>query len=419
MFLSKRITPLLSLLLLFGAMMPVSAQESADALDITTAEEAREILTEAPIEEETGELMQELRPVKYDATFFYARVEEVTSTEEQIVLGDPAFIALLGDNQKRIRQEVQVRYLDGPEAGERATLINNFENQPRDLLLKVGDKVIVQQNLIDGEISDTFIIDYSRTTQTWIYIVLFMLAVLIYGGRQGVSSVLGFIATFAILFLMFIPGIMAGWNPVFLAVVCSVLITFLVHFFVGGLSAKSISSTIGTAGGTIIAGLIGAGAAYFAHLSGLSSEDARNLFVSVPTYDFNGIFLASIIIGSLGAVMDVGISIGSAMKEVKEVSPDADFWQLYRAGVTVGKDVLGTMSNTLILAYIGTGLPLILLLYSYNNMAMAFDYDFIVDEIVRSIAGSIGLLTAIPITAYFSALFEYRATQAKNSSSSR
>lgn len=353
---------------------------------------------------------------KYDSVFFYGRVEDIRQTEEKIDPADTAYIPDLGPDQKRIKQDVAVQYLSGPLEGKKEALQNTYQNQPRDLLLEKGDKVVVQQNLLNGKVQETMIVDFSRTTMSWLIIGIFGLAVLIYARKQGVSSILGFVSTFGILFMVFIPGIINGWNPVVLAVLCGIVITFLVHFFVGGFSAKSISSTLGTAGGTIIAALIGALAAHFAHLNGLSSEDARNLFIAVPTYDFNGIFLASIIVGSLGAVMDVGISIGSAVKEVKDASSNVTFWQLYKAGVTVGKDILGTMSNTLILAYIGAGLPLILLLHSYNNLSMALDYDFIVEEIVRSIAGSFGLLTAIPITAYFAALFEYRrhvASEAK------
>lgn len=394
--------------LTFGVGIPFAP---AYAQETETGAQIEEVLTASEAAPITAEEIHTLPSKKYNANFFYGRIDDLTQSEALIPESDVAYIPQLGPKQTRITQKVRVHILSGEGQGTTLDMVNVYENQPRDLLLAKGDKVILQQNLVDGEVTDTMIIDFSRTTQTWIYIVLFALTILVYGRRQGVSSLLSFVATLGILFLVFIPGIIAGWNPVLLAIGSSILITFLVHFFVGGFSAKSISSTIGTAGGTIIAGVLGAVAAHYAHLSGLSSEDARNLFVAIPTYDFNGIFLASIIIGSLGAVMDVGISIGSAVKEVKDVSPNATFWQLYSAGTTVGKDILGTMSNTLILAYIGAALPLLLLLHSYNNMAMTFDYDFIVDEVVRSIVGSIGLLAAIPITAYFSALMEMRSTK--------
>lgn len=394
------------------------AQDATDPTD-TTSFDTNAVTdtsdTNAPVDTNTGTgvvfspTAAALAPAKkFDSTFYYARVEDVHQTEETMTQDDTAYIPEFGPNQKRINQDIVIRFLSGKLEGQQMRLQNSYQNQPRDLLLSKGDKVTVEQDLEDGKVVQTMVIDFARSNQALAFIIVFGLAILLYARRQGVSSILGFVSTFGILFAVFIPGIVAGWNPVILAVACSVIITFLVHFFVGGLSAKSISSTIGTAGGTIIAGLTGAIAAYFAHLHGLSSEDARNLFIAVPTYDFNGIFLASIIIGSLGAVMDVGISIGSAIKEVRDASSNVTFWQLYKAGVTVGKDILGTMSNTLILAYIGAALPLILLLTSYKNLSMALDYDFIVDEIVRSIAGSFGLLTAIPITAYFAALFEYR-----------
>lgn len=410
----QRFGAVLSLsLLLFCGVTTAHAQETAtgDVLDSASVDASVDSSVDAGDNTISPDNLTPGAGKKFDANFFYARVEDVRETVETIPETDPIYIPQFGPDQKRIKQEVAVKYLDGPLAGQQAQLQNVYQNQPRDIRVNKGDKVIIQQNTTDGQVVDTMIVDFSRTTQSWLFIAFFALAVLIYGGRQGVSSLLGFVATFGILFLVFIPGIISGMNPVFLAIACGVVITFLVHFFVGGFSAKSISSTIGTAGGTIVAGLLAMFATHVAHLTGLSSEDARNLFVAIPTYDYNGIFLASIIIGSLGAVMDVGISIGSAVREVKDASTNPNFWQMYKAGVTVGKDILGTMSNTLILAYIGTGLPLILLLHSYNNIGMAMDYDFIVDEIVRSIAGSLGLLTAIPITAYFSALIEHRNIQ--------
>jgi len=403
---------LLATFLLFGTQFSsVHAQTAEEEMAAPSGEETSSGSTLEP-EFLNPEDVRALPSKKYDANYFYGRIDELSETEAVIPETDVAYIPQLGPKQSRVTQKVKVHILSGPHQGETVDMVNTYENQPRDLRLSRGDKVVIQQNTVDGVVDETMIVDFSRTTQAWILIVLFVLAILIYGRRQGVSSILGFVATFGILFLVFIPGIIAGWNPVMLAVVSSIVITFFVHFFVGGFSAKSLSSTIGTAGGTILAGILGAIAAHYAHLSGLSSEDARNLFVAVPTYDFNGIFLASIIIGSLGAVMDVGISIGSAVKEVKDVSPNATFKQLYLAGTSVGKDILGTMSNTLILAYIGASLPLLLLLHSYNNLSMSLDYDFIVDEIVRSIVGSLGLLSAIPITAYFSALFEMRPKKA-------
>lgn len=182
----------------------------------------------------TPEEIHTLPSKKYNTNFFYGRVDELSRTEAMVPETDVAYFPQLGFKQTRITQKLRVHILSGVEQRTNLEMVNVYENQPRDLILAKGDKVILQQNTVDGEITDTMIIDFSRTTQKWIFIVLFCLAILLYGRKQGVSSLLSFVATLGILFLVFIPGIIADWNPVLLAFGSSILITFLVHFFCGG-----------------------------------------------------------------------------------------------------------------------------------------------------------------------------------------
>jgi uncharacterized membrane protein len=140
-------------------------------------------------------------------------------------------------------------------------------------------------------------------------------------------------------------------------------------------------------------------------LTGLSGEDARILYINRPELDFMNIFFASVLIGALGAVMDIGMSISSAVHEVSEANPKAGKKKLFKSGMNVGKDIMGTMSNTLILAYAGSAFPL-LLLFSLNEFSamQVINFDFMAAEIIRAISGSFGLLLAIPITAFVGSL---------------
>ncbi|MDI6706783.1 MAG: YibE/F family protein, partial [Bacillota bacterium] len=206
-----------------------------------------------------------------------------------------------------------------------------------------------------------------------------------------------------------IPYMLKGYSPIMLSVVVTVISTVITFLLVGGVTIKSLSAIIGTAGGVLIAAGIAVIVGKLARLTGLGVEEARMLMY-IPQgieFDFQGLLFAGIIIGSLGAVMDVSMSIASSMDEVKHANPDIATNDLIKSGMNVGRDIMGTMSNTLILAYTGASIPLLLLLSAYENtLSSVLNFDFITTEIVRSLAGSIGLIVTIPLTAFITGFLE-------------
>jgi len=189
------------------------------------------------------------------------------------------------------------------------------------------------------------------------------------------------------------------------AILVAGLVSLIVFRIVGGKTVKSLAAAIGTLLGVTIAGLLAWIVGNMMHMSGMSSEESRILLYSMDMkIDFQGLLFASILIGALGAIMDVGMSIASAIDEVRKVHPEANLKNLFQAGMNVGRDVMGTMSNTLILAYTGSALPLLLLLIANNiSLAKIINSEMIAVEILRALAGSIGLVLCIPITAIVSA----------------
>ena len=164
---------------------------------------------------------------------------------------------------------------------------------------------------------------------------------------------------------------------------------------------------MGTAGGLSAAAGIAIVVGILANLNGLSNEEAQMLlFMSQDIqYNFQGLLFAGIIIGALGAVMDVSMSIASAMDEIQRVGTNMTLKSLFESGMNVGKDVMGTMANTLILAYTGTSIPLLLVFMTYEQpFIKLINLDFLATELIRALSGSIGLVLAIPITAIVSAL---------------
>lgn len=367
----------------------------------------------APTQSESVTMSAPTPPTEDDKQDIYveAVVTRVKEKTDVVSPDDGEYNGALNGEQKRITQELEIKvYTPGQYENKVFTTQNTIVNRPKDFRVQKGDRVIVDIVVTKGsEKLEVNVIDFSRNNVMWMFLLAFVIAIIAFGGRKGLAAVVGLVVTFVIIFSVFIPYIMKGGNPMWLAIITSIVVTFLVHLFVGGLSPKSLSSTAGTAGGMLVAGLFATIATSMSHLHGLSTEDSVNLFLKNPNLDFHGIFLAGIIIGSLGAVMDIGISISSAISEVKAHAPQATFAQLFKAGMNIGKDTLGTMTNTLVLAYAGSALPLMLIMViSATNWNMAIGYDFIADEVIKSIAGAFGLLVTIPITAYISAKLEVR-----------
>ena len=200
-----------------------------------------------------------------------------------------------------------------------------------------------------------------------------------------------------------LPLFLQEYNPIWVTVISAIFIVITTFFIIAGINTKSISAIIGTTGGVLIAGALAYTIGSAANLTGLSSEEA-NMLIFIPQnieFNFRGLLFAGIIIGALGAVMDVAMSVASSMHEIREINPEIDSYNLMKSGMNVGRDIMGTMSNTLILAYTGSSIPLLLVFIAYEaSMVKILNMDLIATEIVRSLVGSIGLILTIPITSF-------------------
>ncbi len=386
--------------LILNCLITVMTVASVGFVPVIAQENPSETTTVAPLEE---------REVDYAV----GKVRKVEEKEEIVTEENPDYIPQLEGEQKKITQSIDLVITSGAKDifTKTYTLENVIVNRPKDIRVKEGDKVAIQvvRAVNTKEIRSMIIMDYSRTTASWMYIIIFALALLAFGRKKGLKTVIGLVFTFAMLFYVLVPAILRGYDPLLVAVAVVTLSTIVLLVVALGWNKQALSSAIGTIGGTIVAAALGSLFMYFSHITGFASEEAMTLYRFDPNLNYGAILLAGVIIGAFGAVMDVAVSISSSLREIREHSSRAGFTQLFASGMKVGKDIVGTMSDTLILAYAGTALPLILLLAINNNTAFALNQDFIVDEIIRAIAGSLGLMAAIPITAYFAALFESKS----------
>lgn len=309
---------------------------------------------------------------------------------------------------------LEVLILNGAHTGKTVQaqyMLNyGFSDKYEYTRLSKGDEVLLYlQENEQGVIEIAYVAEIVRDKYLLYLVIGFMLALLAVGRLKGLKAIISLILTALAVIYILIPAILNGWDPVKISVLMCILIIAVTLLIISGFNKKTLSAIIGTAGGVLIAGIIALIVGSAAKLTGFGDDESQMLMY-IPqniTFDFRGLLFAGILIGTMGATMDVGMSIASAMHEIKENSPNIKTSALFKAGMNVGRDAMATMSNTLILAYAGGSLHLMLLLMAYETpFTHIINWDMIASEVLRSIAGSIGIIFAIPITALASVLIE-------------
>ena len=272
-----------------------------------------------------------------------------------------------------------------------------------------GDRVYVTASHyddVDIDVSSLSIEYFDKTNIIITIILIYSSAIILIGGLNGVKALVGLIATVVAVFTIMIPAVYNGADAMLVTILVSIVVTCITFFVVSGFKKKTWAAIIGTVCGILTASLFAVIFGNIMRLTGINEESAK-LFVLDTKVVFNhkNIMFAGIVIGALGACMDVGMSIASALSEMKEEVPDISVKRLIKAGMNIGKDVMGTMTNTLILAYVGSAMTTILLFIGNNfEMYDILNQEMIAEEILRAIAGSMGLVCTIPLTAIVSAV---------------
>jgi len=286
--------------------------------------------------------------------------------------------------------------------------------------LKKGDRILLYVTVEDDNIKTAHIENHLRSPWLLYLVLAFLLIMIIIAGLKGIKALISIGLTCAGIIWVLLPLILKGYHPIILAILLSIAVALITFVLLNGWSRKTMAAITGTTGGFVIAGFLSYGTGLLANLTGFNSEEASMLRYIPQTVNFNfqGILFAGIIIGALGAIMDVAMSIASSMDELYQHNPCLDFKKHIRAGFNIGKDIIGTMSNTLILAYVGSSIPLLLLFLAYQTpFARVINLDIIATEIVRAVSGSIGLAATIPVTVLVSAFLCTKVGRKKNSNS--
>jgi uncharacterized membrane protein len=299
-------------------------------------------------------------------------------------------------------QNVLIKILSGQYKGEYVSVENHLaENDVYSIEVENDDKVVLMIQEYDGE-RDIYISDFSREGIIKVLVFAFLAILILIGKTKGFKSVMTITLTVVLIFKVLLPAILIGWNPLTTTIFIATVITLLTITAIAGFHKKSFAAILGTIIGVIIAGVISVTAAKMIKLTGLSSEEAVMLMYLPQniSLNFQNLLFSGILLGALGAVMDVAMSIASSIQEIHNANNDLSAYELFQSGMEVGKDMMGTMSNTLILAYTGSFIPLMLLFMAYSTpYTKLINMDIVATEIVRSLSGSIGLILTIPITA--------------------
>jgi len=294
--------------------------------------------------------------------------------------------------------------LSGDKRGSELSTRNLIpDNYAYAISVKANHKYILA---VDNTTNEIFVDDYYRQNTVLVLIAVFFIALLILGGMQGFKSVLSLVLTALAIVYALIPMINSGFDPVIASVLISIFCTVTTMLLVTGWSRKCAAAIIGTSTGIAVSAILALLTIKLAPLSGLASDEARILLGNISynsklhgqLLDFQGILAAGVIIGSLGAVMDVAISIASAANEIYLANTNQSRISFFNHLLNVGRDIMGTMANTLILSYTGSAIPLFLLLSRETGLRV-FNIEIIATELTAAIIGSIGLLVAIPLTA--------------------
>lgn len=339
--------------------------------------------------------------VRTGQTFEKAKVQEILQDN-------------LDANGTRVgEQKVRVLMLTGEKKGELLD-VTSSSGYLFGAACKPGMRVIIMQS-VAGETTIASVYAQDRESVIYIFALLYLLALCIIGGKQGLKGCLGLVFTFFCVIFVYLPLVYLKYSPFWSAVFICFLTTLVTMYLIGGPTRKTIAATCGTLSGVVLAGI---SAWCFSKASGISGYNVSDIETLMTLWNTNriqvgGLLFSGLLISCLGAVMDVAMSISSSIDEIYKQNPTLSRKELFKAGMRVGRDMMGTDSNTLILAFAGSSVSTLLLDYAYD-----LPYQQIINSnnigiaIMQGLAGSFGIVLSVPLTVFIcSVLFRSKHQQ--------
>ena len=328
----------------------------------------------------------------YAPDFFYAVVTNIVDRREvhHDIWGDGGTTNIYVDFTARITR--------GEFRGTEVTAVHSiFEGLiPNEQEVREGDRVV----LVYLEFNDQyFFANHVRINYIMILGAIFFVLMLWFGRQKGLNAIIALVFTCMSVFFVLVPAIVAGRNIYMVTIIVCAYVILSTLLTVLGPGKKAVASILGCFGGVLLAGVLMLFADMFISLTGFVDHDTLSLTMLDTPIDLRALIFAGVIIGAVGAIMDVSLSISTSLWELREAGVGS-FDRIFRSGLNIGKDILGTMLNTLVLAYIGSSLSLILLITVHTaSFTELFNSEMVIVEFLRAMVGSFGMFLAIPLTA--------------------
>lgn len=317
------------------------------------------------------------------------------------VLGENLTVDETIEGRYRGNRDMVVEILTGRYAGQTVS-VRNYFSALYNIDVTEGDTLSVRIDTTGLNEFEVNVYNYDRIPAVFLALGIFALALILIGGWQGFRALLGLIFTFVAVVWLLLPLALKGWPTVPLTVAIVGITSAVSYYLLGGWQPKFVGAAIGCFCGVAAAALLGQIAIEMLHISAYEMDEAEGLLLA--RYDtglqLNGLLLSGILISAEGAVMDTAMSVSSAMAELKLKRPDIAPKELFQSGMRIGRDATGTMANTLVLAFAGSSLNMMVLIYSYHvSFIQLMNTDFVAEEVVRAVAGSMGIILTVPCVA--------------------
>lgn len=304
------------------------------------------------------------------------------------------------NNQPALTAKLKI--ISGPEKDKQITA----QYEPKIAgPLQAGETVVVDKP--DSQASFYYIVDPYRINRLVLFILLFFAVAIYFGRRRGLFAIVGLVISVLIIFYYLVPRIIAGGSPLSTSLVAALLITIISLFVAHGMSRRTTIAFVSTLLSLAMAIVIDLALVYTTKLTGGGSEEAAYLQFGNSPVNLQGILLAGILIGVLGILDDITTAQAACVEEIHSANPALPFKELYRRGLSVGREHIASLINTLVLAYVGVSFPTILLMVSSKggSLWVVMNNSFMAEEIVRTLVGSLVLVVAVPLTTFLAAYF--------------
>lgn len=269
-----------------------------------------------------------------------------------------------------------------------------------------GDRILISDSNLTGNQqaeASWYFLQQNRIPGMLVLCGIFLILLLVIGRLKGLTTIVALGFTGAALFAVYIPAILSGMNVYAITIIITIFIIFASLSLLNGINKKTLCAIVGNLGGILVSGVLAVFVNQGLKITGLVDEGFVYLMADGSSmFDLRAIVWSCIIIGSLGAIMDVSMSIASAMQELAYEMKDRSFRRMVKSGMNIGRDAIGTMTITLVLAYVGSSIASVLLfMLNSRNLMILMNFEMIVVEIIQAIIGSLGILMAVPITVFF------------------